>query len=234
MTALKRFGVPLRNVTVRAADRPMWYPGAEPPSHLDGSMCGDYGFDPLGLGMNKDLLPWFREAELYNGRWAMMAVPGILFAEAVGKGPWWEAGANVDLPIPLPALIAVEVVVFAILEYKRFQIFKETGECGLLGFAPFDPLNVKTEEMKVRELKNGRLAMVAFVGFCSQAAVTGKGPLECFKAHIDDPFHANIYTSKVGPEVTVAIIGLVLWPFFTEAKKALGGPQEDEFRALPF
>ena len=43
-----------------------------------------------------------------------------------------------------------------------------------------------------------------------------------------------VYTSPVGGEVTVAVIALVIWPFFTEAKKALGGPQDDEFRALPW
>jgi len=43
-----------------------------------------------------------------------------------------------------------------------------------------------------------------------------------------------VYTSKVGPEVTVAIVAACIWPFFTEAKKALAGSEEDEFRALPW
>lgn len=32
------------------ADRPLWLPGAEAPEWLDGSLPGDYGFDPLDLG----------------------------------------------------------------------------------------------------------------------------------------------------------------------------------------
>lgn len=31
-------------------DRPMWFPGTSPPEWLDGSLPGDFGFDPLGLG----------------------------------------------------------------------------------------------------------------------------------------------------------------------------------------
>nr|CAD1827380.1 unnamed protein product [Ananas comosus var. bracteatus] len=31
-------------------DRPLWFPGSSPPEWLDGSLPGDFGFDPLGLG----------------------------------------------------------------------------------------------------------------------------------------------------------------------------------------
>ncbi len=30
-----------------ASSRPSWFPGTEAPSHLDGTLAGDYGFDPL-------------------------------------------------------------------------------------------------------------------------------------------------------------------------------------------
>jgi hypothetical protein len=29
--------------------RPSWFPGSKLPEHLDGSLPGDFGFDPLGL-----------------------------------------------------------------------------------------------------------------------------------------------------------------------------------------
>ncbi|KAG0467681.1 hypothetical protein HPP92_018670 [Vanilla planifolia] len=32
------------------SDRPLWYPGAKAPDWLDGTLVGDYGFDPFGLG----------------------------------------------------------------------------------------------------------------------------------------------------------------------------------------
>lgn len=63
---------------VTMSARPLWLPGSTPPAHLDGSLPGDFGFDPLGLGANPEQLKWFKESELIHGRWAMAAVAGIL------------------------------------------------------------------------------------------------------------------------------------------------------------
>ncbi|KAJ6746560.1 CHLOROPHYLL A/B BINDING PROTEIN [Salix koriyanagi] len=62
-------------------DRPLWFPGSSPPEWLDGSLPGDFGFDPLGLGSDPELLKWFAQAELIHGRWAMLAAAGILIPE---------------------------------------------------------------------------------------------------------------------------------------------------------
>ena len=73
--------------TVMSADRPLWLPGSTPPSHLDGSLPGDFGWDPLGLGANPEALKWFREAELQHARWAMLGTAGIL-GQVGGLAGW--------------------------------------------------------------------------------------------------------------------------------------------------
>jgi hypothetical protein len=45
-TSTRAMGRTALNVVARNA---AWAPGSDAPGHLDGSLAGDFGFDPLGL-----------------------------------------------------------------------------------------------------------------------------------------------------------------------------------------
>nr|6ZZX_8 Chain 8, Chlorophyll a-b binding protein, chloroplastic [Chlorella ohadii]6ZZY_8 Chain 8, Chlorophyll a-b binding protein, chloroplastic [Chlorella ohadii] len=212
------------------ATRPLWQPGVEAPKHLDGTMPGDFGFDPLNLGVNKEALNWYRNAELQNGRWAMLGVAGIVIpAELTRVGvlnvpEWAEAGkvyAESENAIPFASLLMVQLFLFNFVEIKRWEDIKKPGsqaepgsflgfESGFKGtgisgypggaFNPFGLGNSSKEAMddlKWREIRNGRLAMVAFLGFLSQHAATGKGPLDNLADHLADPWGANFCSNGV-------------------------------------
>ena len=50
---------------------------------------------------------------------------------------------------------------------------------GVLGMVPFDPAGLNSDKMAEREIKNGRLAMIAFLGIASQAAVRVRFLIAC-------------------------------------------------------
>ncbi|EMS52019.1 Chlorophyll a-b binding protein P4, chloroplastic [Triticum urartu] len=224
---------------VRAtAERATWLPGLDPPAYLDGTLPGDYGFDPLGLGEQPEDLKWYVQAELVHCRFAMAGVAGILgtdfketialkldFAKLAGElirvsglgnlPVWFEAGATKFDFANTTALFFVQLLLMGFVETKRYMDFVSPGsqakegtflgiEASLAGSQPgypggplFNPMGLAKDienanEVKLKEIKNGRLAMVAMLGFIVQASVTHAGPIENLLTHLSDPFNKNI------------------------------------------
>ncbi len=101
-----------------------------------------YGYDPLGLGKDSETVAKYRAYELIHARWAMLAAAGIIIPEGLQAngapivgGTWFETGAEmlnggtlnyfavpwgiVNNPLPLFAVIAVEVALMGAVEFYR-------------------------------------------------------------------------------------------------------------------
>ncbi|CAI0558149.1 unnamed protein product [Linum tenue] len=186
----------------QAQPRPTWLPGLDPPPYLDGSLPGDYGFDPLGLGEDPDSLKWYVQAELVHARFSMLGVAGILFTDLLrvtgikNLPVWYEAGAVKFDFASTRTLLFVQLLWMGYAETRRYMDFVSPGSQAKEG--SFFGLEAALEDVKSagawkqKEIKNGRLAMVAMLGFFVQAAVTHKGPIDNLVEHLSNPFHNTI------------------------------------------
>lgn len=159
--------------------RPVW-PGPVP-AHLKGEFPGDAGVDPLGLCRDPAAFARLRASEVMHGRWAMLGAACCLIPE-LGQGSDWVRAVQDHFVIGGPGV--GEVVLGLVLVVA--ELGRAVGADGLDSLYPgskaFDPLGFATDaesfaELKVKEVKNGRLAMVAMAGLFAQAAVSGVGPV---------------------------------------------------------
>merc|ERR1711959_604962 len=103
---------------------------------------------------------------------------------------------GINNPLPLFVVVVIEVGLMAAAEsYRRngsgpsgyspgvgkFEASIFEGLDALYPGGPFDPLDLASDpevfaELKVKEIKNGRLAMVSMLAFAVQSFVVGEGP----------------------------------------------------------
>jgi light-harvesting complex I chlorophyll a/b binding protein 4 len=185
----------------------------------------DYGFDPLYLGADPAKLSWFREAELVHARWAMLGTAGVLAQEIVRPEIFfYDAPVEIDLPISAVGLVATQILLMHYTEIRRYYAWRDGGKGKMLEdplfkgnelqahpagypggiFAPIIPGEL--EELKEKELKHGRLAMLAFIGFIMSAQVTGKNPIANLIDHVASPMSTNMFAKAA------VVPGTVLGP----------------------
>ena len=157
------------------------------PENLKGYVGEETGFDPLRIS---DYFPmdYLREAELKHSRIAMLAWTGFVAVDCGFKiYPFPEAYEGVtsatahDQLVEAGALgnIALFVGIFEMVNWLAVsEMLQGSGrEPGDFGLDPLGFLKGKTDEevkrMKMRELKNGRLAMFAIGGVATQAVLNG-------------------------------------------------------------
>merc|ERR1719160_433277 len=144
-------------------------------------------FDPLGFCKvgDEDTFRSMRSAELKHGRVAMMASVGAV-AQASFQFPGFE-----KVPKGLGAVTAEPgiygfVVVLLLSGALELTIWRDDPKKGVEGIGDFgnplqlgvgEPLGL-SEDMKNREINNGRAAMVAIVGIIVAELATGKDALQ--------------------------------------------------------
>ncbi|CAM9252022.1 unnamed protein product [Laminaria digitata] len=151
-------------------------------------------FDPLGYGKDDASLFRRRAVELKHGRVAMLAVTGYLFAEQWhplydGKlSPGLKALGELPFAAWVQILGAIAVVELTV--GKQDYENKAPGELGNFGqsWNPYPDNPVAFSKLQLKELKNGRLAMLAIMGEMVQEALTGQTAVEQLTSGHISPF----------------------------------------------
>merc|ERR1719310_466668 len=157
-------------------------------------------FDPLGLGADEASLYRRRVVEIKHGRVCMMAFLGMTVGPNELIRPsdsYLSVAENVkfsDIPGGIAAIDAVPSAgwaqIIAVVGVHELTVNKQDytkvpGEIPtFLGFKPEDPDEFKSKQLK--ELKNGRLAMIAVLGELMAQEVSGMGTYEQLKLIIGD------------------------------------------------
>lgn len=145
---------------------------------------GRYEFDPAGFSRFTEFVPYFREAELKHGRIAMLAWLGLVVPDFV-RIPGERYGFDycpltIDAHDKLNGAIGVNFQILFWISIVELCCAKKVFEWNSLECAGDYGFGVKflpkdeegQKRMRMAELKNGRLAMIAFGGSITQAVIT--------------------------------------------------------------
>ncbi|KAG7369254.1 chlorophyll A-B binding protein [Nitzschia inconspicua] len=151
-----------------------------------GPETGGRVFDPLDLAQYAPL-DFLRKAELSNGRSAMLATVGWSFPTF-----WTFPDGPVDTTDPIEAFFKADpqwwaqfIIFCATIEGIKYRAEMDgksyTGEIGKEAaidwtgnWSKLD--DAQKEDMAIKELKNGRLAMIGMAGYFASVLVPGSVP----------------------------------------------------------
>ena len=137
-------------------------------------------------------MAWYKQAELQHARWARLGVAGVIGQSIITPGVfWYDAALHLPAslgPVNLGSVLAIQFLMMHWVEVRRWVDIKNPGgastdpifgyklAAGEVGYpgGVFDPLGYakdasKLNELKTKELKNGRLAML---GACRSSTET--------------------------------------------------------------
>jgi len=151
---------------------------------LEGYVGEEDGFDPMGVSLAIDIR-WLREAELKHGRVAMLATAGWIATDLGLRVPG-DAFANVSTIQAHDAMVKFGSMTqmlcwigyaelfgyLAIIKMMEGETDRTPGDFGLRWQYPKDEQG--QYEMQMKELRNGRLAMLAFGGIATAGVLTGE------------------------------------------------------------
>jgi len=141
-------------------------------------------FDPAGFAKKAtpEKLARYRECEIMHGRFAQMATLGLIVPEKLAAGDNWGEDflgpSNSALSVfeETPVLVGGTILLFSALETLRLiqTVPGDRVNAGIEGLGPRPDDPEEFLEYQLRELQNGRLAMLAFAGIIAQELVNGQ------------------------------------------------------------